>query len=197
MTVAAAPIEPTAPPVRGHELDDVTVRRAQRHDPGACRALVAHHQAAVFALLGRMLGGGRRATVEDLAQDTFLAVFQRLPGFAPTGPARLSTWILAIASRRAIDELRRRRPTPIAVIDLAADPRPDAIDRRQLGAAIDRAIAALSPEFRAAFLLRELHGLDYGEIAAALDIELGTVRSRLNRARHALQAALAEVRHDR
>lgn len=196
MTVATAPIEPTAPP-RARELDDLTVRRAQRGDPAACRDLVAHHQAAVFALLGRMLGGGRRATVEDLAQDTFLAVFQRLPGFALAGPARLSTWILAIASRRAIDELRRRRPTPIAAVDVAPDPAAGAVERRDLAAAIDRALAELAPEHRAAFVLRELHGLDYAEIATALDIELGTVRSRLNRARQALRDALAEVRHDR
>lgn len=194
MTVATAPLEPTAPPARARELDDVTVRRAQRQDPAACRALVAHYQGPVFALLGRMLGGGRRATVEDLAQDTFLAVFQRLPSFAPTGPARLSTWILTIASRRAIDELRRRRPTPIAALELTPDPRPDPIGRRELGAALDRAIADLAPEFRAAFLLRELHGLDYGEIATALEIEVGTVRSRLNRARAALRGALAEIR---
>lgn len=188
------PAEPEPSTPRSRELDDLTVRRAQRQDAAACRALVAHYQAPVFALLGRMLGSGRRATVEDLAQDTFLAVFQRLPSFVPVGPARLSTWILTIASRRAIDELRRRRPTPIAAVELTADPRPDAIDRRALAAAIDRAVDGLAPEFRAAFLLRELHGLDYGEIAAALDIEVGTVRSRLNRARLALRAALAEVR---
>lgn len=203
MTVAAAPLEPSDPPPvpRGRELDDVTVRRAQRGDPAACRALVAHHQGAVFALLGRVLGGGRRALVEDLAQDTFLAVFQGLPGFSTAGPARLSTWILAIASRRAIDELRRRRPPPIAIADLVADPRgeaaSEAINRRQLAAAIDRALAELPPEYRAAFVLRELHGLDYGEIAAALEIEVGTVRSRLHRARAALRTALAEVRHER
>ncbi|MBL8765699.1 MAG: hypothetical protein JNM07_15800, partial [Phycisphaerae bacterium] len=57
----------------------------------------------MFALIGRMLGRGRAGVVEDLAQDTFLAVFERLPQFAPDGPARLSTWILTIASRRAID----------------------------------------------------------------------------------------------
>ncbi|HUQ02774.1 MAG TPA: sigma-70 family RNA polymerase sigma factor [Kofleriaceae bacterium] len=197
--MALAPRDPAdrAPP-RG-ELDDVTLARAQRGDAAAWRALVQHHQSAVFALLGRMLGGGRRATVEDLAQETFLAVFRQLPSFQTAGPARLSTWILTIASRRAIDELRRRPASPILVDDIApsaastGDRADDAIDRRRIATAIDRALADLSPEHRAAFVLRELHGLDYADIARALEIDLGTVKSRLSRARDALRRALAEV----
>lgn len=179
------------------ELDDVTLARAQRGDPAAWRALVVFHQDAVFALLGRLLGSGRRAHVEDLAQETFLAVFRQLAGFSPLGPARLSTWILTIASRRAIDELRRRPATAITTDDIADRPAAgradDALARRRLARAIDGAIADLAPEYRAAFVLRELHGLDYAEIARALDIDLGTVKSRLSRARAALRAALAEV----
>lgn len=185
-----------APPARGGELDDMTLARAQRGDAVAWRALVEHYQGPVFALLGRLLGGGRRAQVEDLAQDTFLAVFRQLAGFSPLGPARLSTWILTIASRRAIDELRRRPAAPVAVEDVApghGERADDALVRRRLAAAIDRALVELAPEYRAAFLLRELHGLDYAEIARALDIDLGTVKSRLARARGALRAALAEV----
>lgn len=186
---------PTGDP-RGRELDDLTLARAQRREPEACRRLVAQYQGAVFALIGRMLGPARSAVVEDLAQDTFLAVFAGLPGFAPGGPARLSTWILAIASRRAIDHLRRHRPVPVGAADVTADPRLGAVARRDLARAIEAALADLAPEYRAAFLLRELHGLDYDEIARALGIELGTVRSRLARARQALRAALSEVAHD-
>lgn len=197
MTVALAPRDPrlVSPPGRG-ELDDVTLVRAQRGDRVAWRALVEHHQPAVFALLGRLLGGGRRAQVEDLAQETFLAVFRQLAGFSPLGAARLSTWILTIASRRAIDELRRRPASAVAAEDIAAAPeatRPDdSLARRRLARAIDRGLAELSPEYRAAFVLRELHGLDYAEIARALEIDAGTVKSRLSRARAALRTALAE-----
>ncbi len=197
MTVALAPRDPLDPAPRRGELDDVTLARAQRGDAAAWRAVVEHHQGAVFALLGRLLGGGRRATVEDLAQDTFLAVFRQLPAFQRVGPARLSTWILTIASRRAIDELRRRPASAIAADDLVVradrDRADDALDRRRLAAAIDRALAELTPEYRAAFVLRELHGLDYADVARALEIDLGTVKSRLARARAALRAALAEV----
>lgn len=196
MTVALAPRDSSDPAARG-ELDDVTLRRAQRGDDAACRALVERYQGAVFGLLGRVLGGGRRALVEDLAQDTFLAVFRQLAGFAPLGPARLSTWILTIASRRAIDELRRRPPVPVAVEDIVGGESPaERLGQRQLAQAIDRALADLSPPYRVAFVLRELHGLDYAEIARALEIDVGTVKSRLARARAGLRAALTEELDD-
>lgn len=199
--MAARRTRPAPPdPDPRRELDDGVVRRAQAGDAGACRVLVERYQTPVFALVGRMLGAARAAQVEDVAQDTFLAVFSALPGFAPEGGARLSTWILAIASRRAIDELRRPRLITVeadAAGALAAAGRgDDTARRRELAAAVERAVGDLAPEFRAAFLLREYHELDYAEIATALGIDLGTVKSRLSRARQALRAALAEVHHD-
>lgn len=184
--------EPTA----AAELDAPTLRAAQHGDAAAARALVERYQVRVFALISRMLAGRGRATVEDVAQDTFLQVFHRLGGFAEDGAARLSTWILTIAARRAIDELRKQRPTLLAEVEAASEVRGDERARRkELVAAIEAALRELSPELRAAFLLREYHGLDYAEIARALDIDLGTVKSRLSRARAALRARLAEV-HD-
>lgn len=195
---AAMRRSPTSSPAL--ELDEVTLRRAQRGDEDAFRGLVQCYQHRVFALLSRMLGPDRRAAVEDLAQETFLDVFRALGRFSSLGPARLSTWILTIASRRAIDELRRRPlvTEPLGELDLpAASPGADEGARRQrLAAAIQQAIAELAPPYRAAFLLREYHGLEYADIARALDIDPGTVKSRLSRARGALRQALAEVRHD-
>ena len=167
------------------------MRRAQRGDRDAWRALVERYQAPVFALVGRMLGR-QSPQLEDVAQDAFLAVFRALPSFAASGPARLSSWILAIASRRAIDELRKRRDVAEARAEIAVH---GDHGRREIALAIERAVADLQPEYRAAFLLREYHELEYAEIAEALGIDLGTVKSRLSRARQALRAALAEV-HD-
>ena len=189
--------DPPADPRTGApELDAARVRLAAAGDPDACRALVELYQARVFALASRMLVGRGRATVEDCAQDTFLHVFRKLSTFdagasAGAGGAKLSTWILTIAARRAIDELRRARPTLVADLDPED---PARATRRELVAAIERALAELSPPLRAAFLLREYHGLDYAEIARALDIDLGTVKSRLARARAALRDQLAEVK---
>jgi RNA polymerase sigma-70 factor (ECF subfamily) len=179
------------------EVEDGVLAHAAAGDRVAAGHLVARYERRVFALVSRMLAGRDRAVVEDVAQDTFLDVLRRLKQFDPRGPAKLSTWILTIAARRAIDELRRRRPEPLADIELPGGVRPDAsARRRELLAALDAALAELSPELRAAFLLREYHGLDYAEIATALAIDLGTVKSRLSRARAALRAALEEVKDD-
>lgn len=180
------------------ELDELTVARAQRGDDRARRDLVLRYQRPVFALLSRMLHGrAAHTSVEDLAQETFLKVFRALPNFDRQGTARLSTWILTIASNLAIDELRRRRvPTePLSPVDdppAGATADADA-ERRRLAEVLRRAIDDLPPEYRAAFLLREYHEFEYTEIASNLQIDLGTVKSRLSRARATLRRSLEEV----
>src|SRR5262245_24887702 len=180
-----------APAVERPAVDELTLRRAAQGEAEAFRRLVEHHQRQVFALLGRMVRD--RATVEDLAQETFVRVHRGLADFAADGRLHLTAWILTIAARLAIDELRKRplRPLPIdrharQVPDLHGADAP--AQRRRLAAAIERAVDELAPEYRAAFLLREVHELEYHAIAAALDIDLGTVKSRLARARAALRA---------
>jgi RNA polymerase sigma-70 factor (ECF subfamily) len=177
------------------EIDDLTLARAQRGDQAAARALVERYQRRVFALLSRMLGG-RRALVEDLAQETFLRVFRALPGFQAAGPARLSTWILTIATRLALDELERPMPPSEPLSELLGDgaKAAGAAEARAAAPAVARAIGRLPPAYQAAFLLREVHELDYEEIAHALDVDVGTVKSRLSRARAALREALREVK---
>jgi len=179
------------------ELDELTVARAVRGDVAATRALVERYQVPVFALLSRMLPAHGRSTIEDVAQDTFLDVFRRLSTYRHDGPARLSTWILTIASRRAIDEQRRKRPAPAPDLETIAPARTDArAIQRELAAAVDAALLDLTPDQRAAFVLREYHDLDYDEIARVLEVDLGTVKSRLSRARAALRARLEGVGHE-
>ncbi|MEM6294325.1 MAG: sigma-70 family RNA polymerase sigma factor [Myxococcota bacterium] len=193
---------PPARPQRCPELDELTIASAQRGNPRARRALVERYQRPVLSLVARMMRGRADATmVEDVAQETFLRVFRALPKFDRNGPARLSTWILTIASHRTIDELRRRRldTRPLessSASHLASPGRADeTAERKMLATVIARAVDDLAPEYRAAFILREYHGLEYAEIATALCIDLGTVKSRLNRARKRLRAALEEVYH--
>lgn len=97
-----------APAVPGRELDPATLARARNGDPIAFRAFVVRYERPVFALLSRLMGRGRE--VEDLAQETFLRAFRALPGFDPDGPARVSTWLLTIATRLALDARKKRRP---------------------------------------------------------------------------------------
>jgi RNA polymerase sigma-70 factor (ECF subfamily) len=173
------------------ELDAETLAGARRGDEAACRALVEQYQGPIFAVLSRMLGRG--PLVEDLAQETFLRAFGALPGFDPSGPARLSTWLLTIAARLALDALRRSgaRTEPIE-LHAATLLAPQPIGSAELRSALSRAVLALPPDYRAAFLLREAHGLSTAEVARALDVEEGTVKSRLSRARAALREALED-----
>jgi len=177
-------------------FDADVLAAAQRGEPWACRAFVRAHQDAVFALAWRILGrAGRGGQAEDVAQEAFARALRSLPRFDPTGVAKLSTWVLTIATRTVIDELRRR-PTRHEPLDAVAgelvDPaRPDVdAEQRRLARAIADAVDELGPEVRAAFVLRAYHDLSYPEIAAALGIDIGTVKSRLFRARQALQARL-------
>jgi len=179
------------------ELDDVTLERARRGDRNAFRRLVERYERPVFALLGRMLyTSGQESLVEDLAQETFVRVFHGLAAFGADGRLNLSGWILTIAARLAIDELRRPPRVESLSDGIPDEARADReSERRGLAAAIGRAVEQLSPEQRAVFLLREVHGLEYDAIAESLAIDLGTVKSRLSRARAALRAALSGI-HD-
>ena len=189
---------PIRPQLR--EIDDLVVLRAQQGDAAACRTLVRMHQRRVLGQLRAMLAPvGRGGLVEDLAQETFLRAFRALPRFRGDGRASLATWLVTIATRVALNELRRRPPHTECLDTVTESVRVGqaaVIERHASAQAIERAIADLSPAYRGAFLLRELHGLDYGEIAEVLEIDVGTVKSRLSRARAKLREALAEVQHD-
>jgi RNA polymerase sigma-70 factor (ECF subfamily) len=180
---------------RRRELDELTLKRAQRGEPEALKAFVVAHQRAVFGLLSRMLGRAHR--VEDLAQETFLRAIKALPHFRSQqagGTARLSTWVLTIATRLALDELRARKHEPLPAV--LPDPRrtDESIERKAIARRIEEALDELGPQFRAAFVLRELHELDYEEIAEALACDVGTVKSRLARARERLRGLLEDLR---
>lgn len=184
-----------APPLPA-ELDPLTLRRAIRGQRQATRALVETYERRVFALVGRMLRPhGLDGWIEDVAQETFLRVFRHLDRYRPDAGARLSTWILTIATRLCIDRLRRRRTgdTPLDDAPLIALSGELRADRAPIGGGLERAIAALPPDWQAVFVLRVGHDLDYGEIADALDIPIGTVRSRLSRARGRLRELLGDV----
>jgi RNA polymerase sigma-70 factor (ECF subfamily) len=171
-------------------LDELTLRRAQRGDEQAWRALIERFQPQVHALIWRLLAGRARHRVEDLVQETFVRVLRALPGFDPAGPASLSTWILTIGTRLALNELRRPEVAMLDAEPVAAETTDRGAERQRLAAAIATCIAALPGPQRVVLVLREYHDLDYGDIARVLELDLGTVKSRLARARIALRDAL-------
>lgn len=174
------------------ELDQATLSRAQRGEQSAQAEFIARYQRRVFALLSRMLVN-RGHLVEDLAQETFLRALSALKRFEVNGPSRLSTWLLTIATRLALDELRRRgEPANEAELLRLVDPRSNDPLNAVLVRNVERAARGLSPDHRAIVLLREAHGFSYEELAEVLELDVGTVKSRLSRARDALRAALED-----
>lgn len=166
------------------------IARARHGDVAAFAKLVARHQDRVYRFLARMMRSQEDA--RDLTQETFLSAHQALPRWRPE--ARLSTWLLRIARNLALDQLRRMQRVQFVALDealagqLPADgPTPEAaLHARQRIAALEGALARLSVEHREIVLLRDIEGLSYEEIAEVLGIGLGTVKSRIARARAGL-----------
>jgi RNA polymerase sigma-70 factor (ECF subfamily) len=176
------------------EIDELTLARARRGDSAALSVLIRHYQRPVYALIGRLVLGRREVTVDDLAQEAFIRVCRGLPRFEPGGSARLSTWILTIATRTCLNALRdgRRAPVTEPEEEVAAGDPEQAVAEREERRRVEAAMAALPEDMRAVLVLRAYHDFDYDEIAAALSLEVGTVKSRLGRARAALRGALAD-----
>ena len=180
------------------ELDELTLARARTGDSSALAQLIRHYQRPVFSLAARLLVGRGSAAVEDAAQEAFIRVIRGIHSYDPRGPARLSTWILTVATRTYLNLLRvRRREEPLdEQLDghAAAGTTPEeAAAEREQGRRLEAAMAALPEDMRAVLVLRAYHDLDYPEIAQALGLELGTVKSRLARARAALRDAVAKA----
>jgi RNA polymerase sigma-70 factor (ECF subfamily) len=167
--------------------------RLRAGEPRAFEELVRGYQHRVFGVAVRMLGN--RAEAEEIAQEVFLRAHRAIADFR--GDAKLSTWLYGIASRLCLNRLasgdrRRVREGEDLLLRLPSGG-PDAsveLERAEIASALRQAIAELPEERRVVVVLRDLEGLSYEEIAQALDLEPGTVRSRLHRARMDLKDKL-------
>ena len=160
--------------------------RLRAGDGGAFEELVRTYQHRVFGVAFRMLSNAAEA--EEIAQEVFLRAHRGLADFR--GDAKLSTWLYAIASRLCLNRLgsgerAMTRGGDAVLMQLPHEASgPDTVlEQSELEAALHRAIAELPDERRIVVVLRDLEGLAYEEIAEALDLPVGTVRSRLHRAR--------------
>jgi RNA polymerase sigma-70 factor (ECF subfamily) len=152
------------------------------------RVLVDRHQQPVFRFAMGLLGS--REEAEDVTQEAFLAAFASLSGYDSTR-ALFSTWLFTIARNRCINSLKQRRPGALKEPDLfASGSSPDPLVRQELSEQLDRALAALPVKQRSAFVLAEIEQLPYAEIARIERTSLGTVKSRIHRAKQRLQSLL-------
>jgi RNA polymerase sigma-70 factor (ECF subfamily) len=190
--------------------DADVVALAQQGRDSAFRELIRRYERPVFSLIYRMVRD--RELAEDLAQDTFIKVLNHIDRYRPE--FKLSSWLFKIANNVAIDHLRRRQLDTVSISGSPHAQTQDAIEAtsfdvvgqqesaldemeaRELGGAIERAIATLRPEYRSCIMLRHVEGRSYEEIAATLDLPLGTVKTYIHRARHELRKELEHLRDD-
>ncbi len=156
--------------------------------------VVSAHSARVYRLAYRLTGN--RHDAEDLTQEVFVRVFRSLSSYTP---GTFEGWLHRITTNLFLDQVRRRQRIRFEpLVDTAADRLPSRepspaqqVDDRLFDDDVQRALAALSPEFRAAVVLADIEGMSYEEVAATLGIKIGTVRSRLHRGRTQLRQVLA------
>jgi RNA polymerase sigma-70 factor (ECF subfamily) len=187
------------------EADALLVERAQRGDTRAFEMLVVKYQRRIERLIGRMVRDVD--LVQDIAQETFIRAYRALPQFR--GESAFYTWLYRIAvntAKKALVDLKRDPvvtetsltsgaddgdETSRAENELTDGETPEALlASREIAAAVNAAIEALSEDLRQAITLREIEGLSYEEIADVMNCPIGTVRSRIFRAREAIAARL-------
>ena len=161
----------------------------QQGDESAFETLVRLYEKKVYTLCRRMCGSDEDA--QEAAQDAFLSLWRSAKSFR--GDASLSTWFYRLATNACIDLLRRNKrggervslddeETTLKLVDESPLPE-QALERKETQRLIEEGLAALPEEYRAILLLREAEGLSYAEIADAMHMELGTVKSRISRGR--------------
>jgi RNA polymerase sigma-70 factor (ECF subfamily) len=200
---------PAAPHLDLVNLPDADLAALARSGrEAAFRELVRRYERPVFSLIFRMVRD--RETSEDLAQETFIKVLNHIDRYRPE--FKFSSWLFKIANNLTIDHLRKRQLKTVSIdgsphaataaeveastfdVEARGESALDEMQSRELGGAIEKAIAKLRPEYRACILLRHVEDRSYEEIAATLDLPLGTVKTYIHRARHELREALASLR---
>jgi RNA polymerase sigma-70 factor (ECF subfamily) len=183
------------PPSVEFDVDQEIVAQSRDGDREAFAKLVQKYQSRVLTLAARILDN--RSEAEDVAQDIFVKVFQSLHEFR--GASRFSTWLYRITVNHCLNYIRRRtRQQQTLVTAEPEDWRRESptsnphrmLEQKERWALVQAKLQMLSPEYRAILLLRDFEGLSYEEIADVLQLEGGTVKSRLHRARMELKALL-------
>jgi RNA polymerase sigma-70 factor (ECF subfamily) len=176
--------------------DALLVSQAQAGDVHAFESLVRQYRNDVFALSYHFVRNREEAW--DISQEVFIKAYRSLRQFR--GEASFKSWLLRITANQCKDQLKKRRldTVPFEEAIKSDSPGPalgpgEQLQAKELGAAIQAALASLPPKHQTAFILREFEGMSYQEMAETMGCNLGTVMSRLHHARKKLQAALISM----
>ncbi len=177
--------------------DAALVRAARVGDEEAFQLIVDRHGPGMYRYARRLVGGSD-ADAAEVTQEAFISAWRSLGTFA--GRSSLKTWLFRLVHRRAVDLQRHRRPTPInddllsRMVRPAQDNPLQQVLDTELLTALQAALDELPWHQRAAWLLREVEGLSYDEIAEALALPVGSVRGHLHRGRRTLAERMARWR---
>lgn len=180
-------------------MEEDIITRAKAGDRAAFEQLVLQYQRKVYTIAYRFMGNPEDAN--DLAQEALLKMYRSLPGFR--GESSFLTWLNHVVANVCRDELRKRqRQVPMVELpdgfeqacatgegERSTHPEGIIMDKERK-AYLQQFINDLPPEYRMALIMRDIQGLSYEEIASVLNLNLGTVKSRINRARHRLKDRL-------
>ena len=192
-------MNPKSNPTETMLSDSITdaeyVQKLQRGQTDAFEELIRRHEKTIFNLVFRMLGDYDEAA--ETAQEVFLSAYRAIGQFR--GDSNFSTWLYRIAlnhatTRRKSMNTRNQRHVPLESTEPMSDPQPgpaESMEKKEIRETVQRALNSLSDDDASVILLRDLQDVPYEEVARVLDVPVGTVKSRLHRARQALKSELA------
>lgn len=170
-----------------HEPHPQVVARARRGDADAFETLVRSYQGDIWRLCFHLLGNSSMA--DDVTQDAFVRAFRFMHRYR--GDSKFSTWLFSIARNCALDEIRRnQRRRKIADVMVAQPARAEV--RTELGIEVREAVMGLPMDLREPLVMIDILGQSYAEVAESMDVPVGTVKSRVHRARDVVARLLSE-----
>src|SRR5687767_8440926 len=175
--------------------DSDIVKHVLNGDVDSFRILVERYQRPVLSMIRRLIWDSHRC--EDIGQDVFVRAFQKLSTFDPAR-SKFSTWLFTIARNMSINALKKKLPLPMEELPetpVSGNPSHDLSDK-EIFMQLDEAVKALPGKLQRAFVLAEIEQMPYEEIARIEGARLGTIKSRINRARAQVYAAMRHIKGD-
>ena len=181
------------------EALELLVKRAQKGDSTALEELLFAYEKRVYNIALRYMGS--EADAYDMAQEALIKIYKRIKAFK--GDSSFSSWVYRITVNTCLDGLRRRKKNVVSfesTIEAGAsysdeqnDTPEESAVRKELQGRVQQAINTLSADHKSVIILRDINGLSYEEVAVLLSVSVGTVKSRINRARQKLKEILIEI----